>query len=89
MKKIFAILLIVALGVALGVGIAMLKIKSAPWNPASDEGKLPAGTSSTKAEGLRGQPARLSERSEESRRHSGNPLMAAWIVHCVQNDRMG
>ncbi len=89
MKKILAILLIIALGVALGVGIAVLKIKSAPWNPVIDEGRPPAGTSTTKAGELRTRPERHSERSEESRRHSGNPPIAAEILHCVQNDRMG
>ena len=47
MKKIFAILLIVVLGIALGVGIAMLKLKAAPWNPTLDNGGPATGTSTT------------------------------------------
>jgi hypothetical protein len=47
MKKIFAILLIVVLGIALGVGIAMLKIKAAPWNPTLDNGGPATGTTTT------------------------------------------
>jgi hypothetical protein len=39
MKKVFAILLIVLLGVALGVGMATLRIKAAPWNPGLDQGE--------------------------------------------------
>jgi hypothetical protein len=37
MKKIFAIFLIILLGIALGVGVAILRIKTATWNPAADE----------------------------------------------------
>jgi hypothetical protein len=45
MKKIFSILLIVVLGIALGVAIAMLKLKAAPWNPTLDNGGPATGTS--------------------------------------------
>lgn len=50
MKKILAILLIILLGIALGVGVAMLRIKTAPWNPAIDEGVPAARPSSTKGD---------------------------------------
>jgi hypothetical protein len=46
MKKVFAILLIIVLGIALGVGLAILRIRSTPWNRASDEGEPAAGASS-------------------------------------------
>jgi hypothetical protein len=38
MKKILAILLTILLGIALGVGVATLRIKAAAWNPTHDEG---------------------------------------------------
>ena len=47
MKKILAILLIILLGVALGVGIATLRIRTASWNPAFDEGGQDARPSNT------------------------------------------
>ncbi len=47
MKKVFAILLIIVLGIALGVGVAMLRIKAAPWNPKLDEGEPATGPSNT------------------------------------------
>ena len=43
MKKVFAFLLIILLGIALGVGMATLRIKAAPWNPALDEGEPAPG----------------------------------------------
>jgi flagellar basal body-associated protein FliL len=39
MKKILAILLIIVLGIALGVGIATWRIKASPWDPTRDEGR--------------------------------------------------
>jgi hypothetical protein len=47
MKKVLAILLIVLLGIALGVGVATLRLRSAPWNPVPDEGEPATGPSST------------------------------------------
>lgn len=47
MKKVLAILLIIALGIALGVGVAMLRINGARWNPKPDEGEPAAGSSNT------------------------------------------
>jgi hypothetical protein len=47
MKKMFAILLIIVLGIALGVEVAVLKIKAAPWQPTLDQGKPAAGSSTT------------------------------------------
>ncbi len=46
MKKVLAILLIIVLGVALGVGVAMLRIRSSPWDRASDEAEPATGASS-------------------------------------------
>jgi hypothetical protein len=46
MKKLLVILVIVVLGVALGVGVATLRIKATPWNPALDEGEPAARPSS-------------------------------------------
>ena len=37
MKTALAVALVILLGIALGIGAAMLRIKSAPWNPALDE----------------------------------------------------
>ena len=45
MKKVLAILLIIVLGIALGVGVAMLRIKASLWNPKLDEGEPAAGAS--------------------------------------------
>jgi len=47
MKKILAILLIILLGVALGVSVATLRIRTASWNPALDEGGQDARPPST------------------------------------------
>jgi hypothetical protein len=46
-KTIFVVLLTIALGIALGIGSAMLKIRARPWNRQADEGAgapvLPSG----------------------------------------------
>jgi hypothetical protein len=52
MRKILAILLIIFLGIALGVGVARLRIKAAPWNPTLDEGGQGARPSSSKSDKL-------------------------------------
>lgn len=44
MKKTLAIPLIIILGFALGVGVAMSRLKASPWNPALDEGETAAPT---------------------------------------------
>jgi hypothetical protein len=38
MKSFLAIVLIVSLGVALGIGVAAQRIRTMPWNPALDQG---------------------------------------------------
>jgi hypothetical protein len=47
MRKILTILLTILLGIALGVGVATLRIRSAPWNRTLDEGGQGARPSST------------------------------------------
>ena len=38
MKAVLWFALVIVLGIALGVGVALLRIRSAPWNPKIDEG---------------------------------------------------
>ena len=59
MKKMLAILLIILLGIALGVGVATLRIKTAPWNPALDEGGRPQGHRARTATSLRTKAAQI------------------------------
>ena len=47
MRKILAILLIIVLGIALGIGVATLRIRTASWNPTLDEGGQDARPSNT------------------------------------------
>jgi len=53
MRKILAILLIILLGVALGIGVAALRIRTASWNPTLDKGGQDARPSNTEG----GKPA--------------------------------
>ena len=48
MRKIFAIFLTILLGVALGVGIATLRIGTASWKPTLDQGGQDESPSSPK-----------------------------------------
>jgi hypothetical protein len=50
MKKVLAILLVVALGIALGVGVATWRIKVSQWNPTRDEGEPAPRLSSTEGD---------------------------------------
>ena len=53
MRSILAILLIILLGIALGVGVAALRIRTASWNPTLDQSGRDARPSNTKG----GKPA--------------------------------
>ena len=59
MKQVFAVLLIIVVGIALGIGVAALRIKTSPWNPALDEGGPAAGPSSTKGDKPRARIAQV------------------------------
>jgi uncharacterized protein YneF (UPF0154 family) len=39
MRTILAIVLIILLGIALGVGVATLRIRATPWKPPRDDGQ--------------------------------------------------
>ncbi len=42
MKAVFAIVLTILLGIALGIGVAVLRVKMRPWNRQGDEGTAAA-----------------------------------------------
>jgi hypothetical protein len=71
MKKFFAIILVILLGIALGVGVAALRIKTATWNPAADE----AGQNAKPARTEGGKPA--TKVSQVSKLRSSQAL-ASW-----------
>jgi hypothetical protein len=49
MRTAFAVVLVILLGIAFGVGAAVLRIKSAPWNPALDQRMESAATVGAKS----------------------------------------
>ncbi len=51
MKSIFAVVLLILLGIALGIGSAVLRIKVRPWNPPRDEGVATVATAAPRPRG--------------------------------------
>ncbi len=51
MRTFFASVLTILLGIALGVGVAALRIKMRPWNPSGEEGAAPATSAAPASNG--------------------------------------
>jgi hypothetical protein len=59
MRKVLAVLLVILLGIALGVGVATWRLKASPWNPTPDQGGQEMRPSSSEGGNAASQFARL------------------------------